>query len=308
MDYCYKYIKYRTKYINLKNKLIVNQHGGMKVGDIVKSVNGTFFVNQDSGRIVFRIERIDAVNITISQYHIYDQKPAFTMTMGYNVTNSPANDQITFKFSEPAYPNYEYAFVLRASRTSNKLITLKTRTNKVSGKTIESRLYRMSRGAVNIPLTIFPANSGRAGAAFIFLLVKSGYGKLSFIQVKNTRTHKWMLPGGQIDVVGGKKENPFTGMKREFMEEVGDDLPALDHETHVDMSSHKTRAYIGFTQQTVVYKKKYRIKHNETNEMKLFPLADLIAGTLDKTTIRWPGTLEFLLPFIIKFINENNIK
>lgn len=303
MDYYQKYIKYRNKYLNLRNQITLNQHGGMNICDVVNKS----LVDQNNGRIVLKMHAIDVVanNISFTHYHD-DIKPNYTDTLPYYI-DQPTK-QLTFSFTEPTNLNHKYTFVLQFSAILGKIIAYKTRENIVSGNQIKSELFSIS-AEVNIPVTIFPPNSHDANAAFIFLLVRHPDNKLAFIQVKNTRTKLWMLPGGHLDVVKGTKENPYTGMKREFQEEVGDDLPVLDYSTHVDMDNkHKTRGFIGFTSQPVIYKNKYQIKHEETNAMMLFPLADLISGRLDNKTIRWSGTLFYLLPYIIKFINENNIK
>lgn len=106
--------------------------------------------------------------------------------------------------------------------------------------------------------------------AAIILISKLG-AKDRFVILRDRNNHKWMIPGGNLE----KGETPFQGMKREFYEEVGQELPYLEKQKSFDFPRYKTCVYVGLSNTKINFR-----ENDEADAIHFASIDDLMSGRL----------------------------
>lgn len=106
--------------------------------------------------------------------------------------------------------------------------------------------------------------------AAIVLVSKLG-ARGRFVILRDRNNKKWMIPGGNME----RGETPFQGMKREFYEEVGQDLPLLEKQLKFDFPRYNTRVYIGLSNSKINFR-----ENDEVDAIHFASIDDLITGRL----------------------------
>ena len=102
--------------------------------------------------------------------------------------------------------------------------------------------------------------------AAILLLTGKKFNRI--LLLKHRKLNKWMLPGGMLDK---SDKNPFYGMKREFKEETGCNLPKLIEPIYSYIYNDHTKIYIARTKDKIGQ----FIPNNEASDMKNVKIEDL---------------------------------
>ena len=146
------------------------------------------------------------------------------------------------------------------------------------------------------PSTTTPLKSIKNAAIMLFV-----NNSANVVFVKDTNTHKWMLPGGKIDAT----ESPWAAAVREFNEETGEKLPANLKEENFKPYDYKhninyTRIFIGKTKTNCPIFNEANIHNKETDKLECRLLSDVIAHRDDYSGNIWNST-----NVIYKLINDN---
>lgn len=103
------------------------------------------------------------------------------------------------------------------------------------------------------------------------ILISKLDSKDKFVILRDRNNHKWMIPGGNLE----KGETPFQGMKREFYEEVGQELPYLEKHKSFDFPRYKTRVYVGLSNTKINFR-----ENDEADAIHFASIDDLMSGRL----------------------------
>ena len=128
----------------------------------------------------------------------------------------------------------------------------------------------------------------------IVLLTKRNK-NIRFIILQDSKTGEWMIPGGTIN----RGEEAFDGMKREFGEEVGQELPQLSGFEAYDFSKYSTRIYISHTTDTINFTKNNEVK--DIHFVEISELEDESIFNRFKFKSYAKTTLRALTPYIIAY-------
>ena len=143
--------------------------------------------------------------------------------------------------------------------------------NRLSKKRTSNKNHkrRNSQKSRNSPIS---RNSQKITIKNSAIVLVSNLGAYSrFIILRDRNSKKWMIPGGNME----RGETPFQGMKREFYEEVGQDLPILEKQLKFDFPRYKTRVYIGLSNSKINF-----IENDEVDAIHFALVDDLITGRL----------------------------